>query len=246
MCTKAATVALKVCAEPTCPELIERGTPQGRCPTHRATHERERGTREQRGYDYQHRKLRERWAQRVAAGDINCARCGERISPLEDWHLDHTDDRTGYLGPSHPACNIAAEATLDAASITLVVGAPCSGKTTYVREHMEPGDIVLDYDTLAVALGSPVEHGHHKNYIPFVMDATQAILNAARTKGGRVWWIKCWPTAQDFARAHSTVWMDADMRTCHDRANAARRPSEWYRIIEDWYDLHGARISRGA
>jgi hypothetical protein len=52
--------------------------------------------------------MRRRWEPRVAAGEIACARCGERISPIEDWHLDHADDRTGYLGPSHVRCNTAA------------------------------------------------------------------------------------------------------------------------------------------
>jgi hypothetical protein len=27
------------------------------------------------------------------------------ILPGTEWALDHTDDRTGYLGPSHKRCN---------------------------------------------------------------------------------------------------------------------------------------------
>jgi hypothetical protein len=41
-------------------------------------------------------------------GMVKCARCPEFINPLEPWHLDHTDDRTGYLGASHAACNLSA------------------------------------------------------------------------------------------------------------------------------------------
>lgn len=37
---------------------------------------------------------------------IPCARCGHPVG--RDFHLDHTDDRTGYLGPSHPSCNLRA------------------------------------------------------------------------------------------------------------------------------------------
>jgi hypothetical protein len=95
-------VALKVCAETGCPELVD-GT---RCPTHTRTADRRRGTRQQRGYDAAHDRLRAKWARKVATGQINCARCGKRISPLEEWHLDHTDDRASYLGPSHALCNV--------------------------------------------------------------------------------------------------------------------------------------------
>jgi hypothetical protein len=55
----------------------------------------------------------------VAAGGVCCARCGEPIAPGEDWHLDHTDDRSDYLGPSHRRCNLLAGA-LKAADVLQV------------------------------------------------------------------------------------------------------------------------------
>lgn len=33
-------------------------------------------------------------------------------------------------------------------SVILIAGPPCSGKTTYVQDHAQPGDIVLDQDEL--------------------------------------------------------------------------------------------------
>jgi hypothetical protein len=64
-----------------------------------------RGSREERGYGYAHRQEREKWAPKVAQGGVDCARCHQRIVPGEEWHLDHADDRDGYLGPSHARCN---------------------------------------------------------------------------------------------------------------------------------------------
>lgn len=36
--------------------------------------------------------------------------------------------------------------------ITVVTGPPCAGKSTYVSEMAEPGDIVVDMDLIAAAL----------------------------------------------------------------------------------------------
>lgn len=58
-----------------------------------------------RGYGRDHRRLRKKVAQAVALGAATCARCGGAISPSDPWDLDHTDDRSGYLGPSHASCN---------------------------------------------------------------------------------------------------------------------------------------------
>lgn len=60
-----------------------------------------------RGYDGAHQKKRDRWKDAIARGEVTCSRpeCGKLIFPGEPWDLDHTDDRTGYLGPSHRSCN---------------------------------------------------------------------------------------------------------------------------------------------
>jgi len=39
-----------------------------------------------------------------------CPHCAELIQPGQPWHLDHRDDRSGYLGPSHATCNLRAAA----------------------------------------------------------------------------------------------------------------------------------------
>jgi hypothetical protein len=57
-----------------------------------------------------HRAARARWRSLVERGAACCARCGQRIVPGSAWHLDHADDRSGYLGVSHASCNLAAGA----------------------------------------------------------------------------------------------------------------------------------------
>lgn len=85
------------CRIRTCPNLKP-------CPDHPA----QRATRQQRGYGRDHYRLRDALAPRVEAGLERCARCKQQILPGQAWHLDHSDDRTTYLGPSHEHCNTSA------------------------------------------------------------------------------------------------------------------------------------------
>lgn len=67
---------------------------------------RPRGNTTARGYGRQHQLLRACWAPYVAAGIVDCWRCGERIQAGAPWDLGHDDvDRGRYTGPEHAACN---------------------------------------------------------------------------------------------------------------------------------------------
>lgn len=90
-----------------CGQLTERR--DSRCPACASARNRskdaQRGSRHERGYDASHMAAREAWKPKVQTGLIACARCAQPIQPGQEWALDHTDDRTGYLGPSHATCN---------------------------------------------------------------------------------------------------------------------------------------------
>ena len=63
------------------------------------------GSTRLRGYGYEHEKKRAALEPIVLAGGVACARCGQAILPHQAWDLDHSPDRTAYLGPSHVWCN---------------------------------------------------------------------------------------------------------------------------------------------
>lgn len=98
---------MHVCARPGCPEL----TTARYCPADAAAYERQRGTRQQRGYTAEHDRLRERWRPRVERASVNCHAkvcvmvSGRLILPGQPWDLGHTDDRTAWTGPEHAPCN---------------------------------------------------------------------------------------------------------------------------------------------
>lgn len=97
-------MAGKRCTQQGCPRIITDGNT--RCRTHRAEAEQARGTTAQRGYGANHQHLRTQWQTLITQGTITCPRCGEPITPTDQWDLGHNDtDRTKYNGPEHSTCN---------------------------------------------------------------------------------------------------------------------------------------------
>ncbi|TFI01667.1 hypothetical protein E4A49_01100 [Micrococcus lylae] len=64
-----------------------------------------RATTTSRGYGASHQRMREKYKPLVESGQALCARCQEPIAPGALWELDHSDDRSEYIGPSHRTCN---------------------------------------------------------------------------------------------------------------------------------------------
>jgi len=68
--------------------------------------------------------------------------------------------------------------------ITIVMGPPCGGKSTYVSEMSEPGDVVVDMDLMAQALtvGSGV-HDYADHVRAVAWRARSAAVKAALQVG---------------------------------------------------------------
>ena len=91
------------CSEPGCPVL----TTTTRCLECARRRDRERGTRQERGYDAEYDQLKRTYAKRVQAGELLlCVRCHQPITGAVT--PDHNATRDGYLGPAHPRCNLSA------------------------------------------------------------------------------------------------------------------------------------------
>lgn len=147
------------------------------------------GSTTQRGYGSGHQALRRRWAERVAAGGVDCWRCRRPILPGQNWDLGHSDtDRRTYNGPEHANAKDCPEGGNRAtkgrgkpkpkpANIYIVTGPPASGKTTWVRDHAKPGDITIDFDAIANTLTPP--DGQPHKHTPQVQTVTKAARQAA-------------------------------------------------------------------
>lgn len=98
-------MARRPCSEPGCPTLISGAT---RCIEHARQRDKARGTKAERGYGPEHLVERAKWVRIINETGWPCGRCEGHIQPGQPFHLDHSDDRTGYIGPSHPHCNMSA------------------------------------------------------------------------------------------------------------------------------------------
>lgn len=123
--------------------------------------------------------------------------------------------------------------------ITVVTGPPCSGKTTYVRSNAKPGDVVIDFDTMAQAFGSPTTHDHSSPMRHVTIMARRAAVAAALTvhEQADVWIVDCQISDERLA-AYGTagahiVTMHASPEELHRRAEA-ERPGLWHNLIDQW------------
>lgn len=88
--------------------------------------------------------------------------------------------------------------------ITVVTGPPCSGKTTYINEHCQPGDLIIDMDRIALALlpegTSPFEYNEKVRRVAMMARKAavkEAIFQAQGERRWGVWIIHTDPTPDD-------------------------------------------------
>ena len=126
------------------------------------------------------------------------------------------------------------------AKVTVVAGPPSSGKTTYVAEHRQPHDLVIDLDAIAVALGSPEDHGHSRALWPFITACQDALLAKVGQTNEipHVWIIRGAPRLDQrhLYADQETIVLETTPEQAWRWAFNAGRPNEWRDLITKWWD----------
>ena len=129
-----------------------------------------------------------------------------------------------------------------------VYGAPCSGKSTFVRENMQAGDLILDIDRLWQAVSGQPDYIKPNELKPIVFQLRSAVLDAIKTRAGNwqtAWVIEGGALVGDRMRRIETlgaesIFIDTDKDTCLRRLSAddSRQAvqAQWVEYINKWFN----------
>lgn len=131
--------------------------------------------------------------------------------------------------------------------VHIIYGPPLAGKSSWVAENMEPGDLVADIDSIWQALSAQDRYVKPDSLKRTVFAVYNQLLDLIRTRAG------AWRTAfvvagvpriaereRLMARldASDALLVDASANECLKRATAAHRPKEWAQYIEEWFERY--------
>lgn len=254
--------AARACARPGCAGLVRGGVCSVCGPMRRQSdvdYDARRGTSAQRGYGGRWQRLRLMYL-RANPLCLHCEEAG-RVSAATD--VDHirakrdggTDDWDNLQSLCH-ACHSRKTAREKRrgrkrgkpVKTVLVCGPPGSGKTTYVNERKQWGDLVVDVDGLFVALTGGLDwYEKPAVLLPYVLDARDAVfdrLAQGDDELGRAWVITSEPDAtkrQALARrlCGAVVVLAVSANECLRRISLDERRADkvdlWRSIVERWW-----------
>ncbi len=185
-----------------------------------------------------------------------CERCGDRppyFSNLIGHHKEHlteenVDEASVSLNPDNieiicQRCHNKEHRRFGyKSSVYIVYGSPFAGKTSMVRELMQPGDIVLDIDALwqAVTYGEEKPKGVRFN----VFKLRDSLYDQIKTRYGK--WVDAYviggyPEKYERERIAEglnaeLIYCDSTKEECLERFNLSDKQKDWEEYINVWWE----------
>lgn len=124
--------------------------------------------------------------------------------------------------------------------IHVISGPPCAGKSTYLREHAQDGDLRVDYDVIATALGSMNSHAAEGLIKQASFDAREGAIKAALNDPKFESWIIHTSPSEEHVKLYEEagaefIELDPGYEICMERASQDERPQQTIDVIERWY-----------
>lgn len=199
-------------------------------------------------------------------GILYCEECGEPIIKLyecighhkHELTMQNVNDYSISLNPEnvmlvHMHCHNAIHARfgfMAQKKVYYVYGAPCSGKSTFVRENKGNSDLVVDIDLLWRAVTGGALYDKPDALKTPVFALRDSLLDVVKTRAGR--WQRAYVIeggANKGARERriaalgaEPIYIDTDKETCYKRLakdNTRVQVQElWRGYIDEWFNLY--------
>jgi hypothetical protein len=198
-----------------------------------------------------------------ADGNVICAHCGRPITRKYDCIGHHVEPLTEQnyrlaevsLNPDnvvlvHHACHNRIHDKLGLTytkQVFLVYGSPLSGKTSWVRENMNRGDLVIDMDNIWECISGQPRYVKPPRLKQIAFAIRDELIDMARTRRGN--WLNCYiiggyPLISERERLCRSlgareVFIDVPKDECIKRLRQSDRDTpEYKKFIDDWWERY--------
>jgi hypothetical protein len=132
--------------------------------------------------------------------------------------------------------------------VYIVYGPPLSGKTSFVREQMRRGDLVVDLDRLYAAVTMLPEYDKPDNLFSNVIGVYNLLVDNIKVRHGK--WISAWVIGglpDKYRREQLANDLGAELIFCDVgqaeclarlRLDEGRRLRGWEKYVSDWFEKH--------
>ena len=135
--------------------------------------------------------------------------------------------------------------------VYLVYGSPLSGKTTFVRDSMDEGDLVIDIDSIWQCVSAQDRYIKPKRLNGVVFKMRDTLIDCIKYRVGN--WVNAWlvggyplQSERDLLCKQLSareVFIDTPKEECLARLQTSGRDIEaWTRYIDTWFDRYRATI----
>lgn len=127
--------------------------------------------------------------------------------------------------------------------VYLIYGSPCSGKTTYIKEHMKRGDLICDVDYIYGAISNDDPHNAELYLHEVACKLNGTLKDIIRKRDGG--WGNAYvvsiantkeklKTEKERIKADECIFIDTPYEVCMERAK--ERPFYFQWIIQEWFE----------
>lgn len=189
-------------------------------------------------------------------GDLVCEHCGNpivnaydaichHVTPLTEANVNDYDVslNADNIKVVHHRCHNEIHKRFGSYTrhVYIVYGAPCSGKSTYVKNNCLEDDLIIDIDKIYQMISNSDEHIKSGRLKDIAFKIQRELIDMVKCRYGK--WINAWiiggyPLSNERERVAASlgaelIYIEASKELCLARAN--ERSHEYKQFIDEWF-----------